>query len=97
MPTFIITINWTDQGIRNVKDSPKRAQAAREMAKKIGVEIKQIFLTSGESDILLIVEAPDGDNVAKFAMMIGSQGSVRTRVARAWSDAEMAKLISELP
>jgi uncharacterized protein with GYD domain len=97
MPTFIITINWTDQGIRNVKDSPKRAQAAREMAKKIGVEIKQIFLTSGESDILLIVEAPDGDNVAKFAMTIGSQGSVRTGVARAWPDAEMAKLISELP
>jgi uncharacterized protein with GYD domain len=96
MPTFIITINWTDQGIRNVKDSPKRAQAAREVAKKLGVEIKQLFLTSGESDILLIVEAANGDNVAKFAMMVGSQGNVRTRVARAWPEAEMAKLISEL-
>ena len=49
MPTFIITINWTDQGIRNVKDSPKRAVAARELGKKLGVDLKQVFLTSGES------------------------------------------------
>jgi uncharacterized protein with GYD domain len=47
MPTFILTINWTDQGIRAVRDAPKRSQAARELAKKVGVEIKQIYLTSG--------------------------------------------------
>src|SRR5262249_7938323 len=57
MPTFILTLNWTEQGIRAVKDAPKRSQAAKEVAKKLGVEVKQIYLTSGERDLLLIVES----------------------------------------
>jgi len=97
MPTFLITMNWTEQGIRNIKDAPKRAAAARETAKKVGVEIKETYVTTGESDLLAIVEAPDGQNVAKFCMAIGSLGNVRTRTVRAWSQAEYAKLISELP
>jgi uncharacterized protein with GYD domain len=97
MPTFIMTINWTDQGIHNVKDSPKRTAAARELGKKMGVDLKQIFLTSGESDLLAIVETPNGDNVAKFAMVLAGQGNIRTRTVRAWPEAEYAKLISELP
>jgi uncharacterized protein with GYD domain len=97
MPTFLLTLNWTDQGIRNVKDSPKRAQMARDIAKKVGVEIKEVFLTSGASDLLLILEAPNGDNVTKFALLMGSQGNVRTTTARAWREPESQKLISELP
>ena len=97
MPLFILTINWTDQGIRGVKDAPKRAQASRDLAKKLGAEIKQIYLTSGESDLLAIVEAPSGDNVAKLAMTLGSQGNIRTRTARAWTESEFMKLIGELP
>jgi uncharacterized protein with GYD domain len=94
---FIVSINWTDQGIRNVKDSPKRSEAARKLAKKVGVDIKELYLTSGDADIVAIVETPNGDNVAKFAMAVGAQGNVRTRTVRAWSQAEMQKLISELP
>jgi uncharacterized protein with GYD domain len=97
MPTFILTLNWTDQGIRGVKDAPKRSEAARQLAKKVGVEIKQVFLTSGDSDLLLIVDTANGDNVAKFAMALGGLGNVRSRTARAWSEPEFAKLISELP
>ena len=97
MPTFIITMNWTEQGIHNVKDAPKRAAAAREMAKKLGVDIKQTYLTSGQSDFVVIVEAASGDNVAKFCMAAGAGGNVRTRTARAWSESEYAKLISALP
>jgi uncharacterized protein with GYD domain len=97
MPTFILSLNWTDQGIRSVKDAPKRAQAARELAKKVGVEIKQVYLTSGGDDLLVIVDTPNADNVAKFALALGSQGNVRTRTARAWSESEYQKLISELP
>jgi uncharacterized protein with GYD domain len=97
MPTFILTINWTDQGIRAVKDAPKRAEAARALAKKVGVEIKEAYLTSGEHDLLIITEAPQGDNVTKFALAIGSLGNVRTRTSRAWTEAEWTKLISELP
>jgi uncharacterized protein with GYD domain len=97
MPTFILTINWTDQGIRAVRDAPKRSAAARELAKKVGVEIKQIYLTSGEHDLLVIAEAPLGDHVTKFALAIGSLGNVRTRTSRAWTEPEWTKLMSELP
>jgi uncharacterized protein with GYD domain len=97
MPMFILSINWTDQGIRNVKDAPKRAQAARDLGKKVGVDIKQIYLTSGESDLLVIVDAETGDNIAKFAMALGAQGNVRTRTARAWTESEFHKLVSDLP
>jgi len=51
MPMVMLSLNWTDQGIRSVKDSPKRAQAARELDKKVGVEIKEVYLTSGEGDL----------------------------------------------
>ncbi len=94
---FIVTANWTDQGIRSVKEAPKRIQAAREAAKRLGIEFKQVFLTSGDSDLLLIIEAANGDSVAKFAMMSGALGNVRTRTVRAWTEAETVKLISELP
>jgi uncharacterized protein with GYD domain len=97
MPAFICSLGWTEQGIKAVKDAPKRAKAARDLAAKLGVEIKQVYLTSGDDDLLVIVEAANGDNVAKFALALSSQGNVRTRTARAWSEAEMAKLISELP
>jgi uncharacterized protein with GYD domain len=97
MPTFILKLNWTEQGIRGVKEAAKRRQAAKELAKKVGVEVKQVFLTSGDSDLLLIVEAPSADNVAKFALATGAIGHVRTSTARAWTESEFEKLISELP
>jgi uncharacterized protein with GYD domain len=73
MPTFILSLNWTDQGIRSVKDAPKRAQAARELAKTLGVEIKEVYLTSGENDLLIFLDTPNGDNVAKFALALGAR------------------------
>ena len=97
MPTFTLSLSWTDQGIRSVKDAPKRAEASKELAKKLGIQIKEVYLTSGENDILIILDAPDGDNVAKLALALGSQGNVRTRMARAWPQSEFQKLISELP
>ena len=97
MPTFMLSLDWTDQGIRAVKEAPKRAEAGRKLAKKVGVEIKQLFLTSGNSDIVLIVNARDGDNVAKFALLLGSLGNVRTSMTRLWPEADFQKLISELP
>jgi uncharacterized protein with GYD domain len=97
MPTFMISMNYTDQGIRNIKDAPKRTQTSRDLAKKMGLEVKQIYLTTGDSDLVAIVEAPLGDDIAKFALALGSAGNVRTRVSRAWPEAEYLKMISELP
>jgi uncharacterized protein with GYD domain len=62
----------------------------------MGIEIKDVYLTSGDDDLLLIVD-PNGDNVAKFALAIGSLGNVRTRTVRAWPETEFLKMISELP
>jgi uncharacterized protein with GYD domain len=97
MPLFILNINWTDQGIRAVKDAPKRAKASRELGAKLGVEMKQLYLTSGDTDLVAIVDAESGDNVAKFALALCALGNVRTRTARAWPEEEFVKLVSELP
>jgi len=97
MPTFVGMLSWTDQGARTVKDTPKRIQAARERAKKLGVDIKHVFLTTGEFDILVIAEAKDGDDIAKMSMAAAAEGNVRTQTIRAWTEPEIAKLISQLP
>ncbi|MCK9918406.1 GYD domain-containing protein [Microbacteriaceae bacterium K1510] len=97
MPTFIMSLNWTDQGIRTIKDAAKRVQAGRDIAKKLGVDIKQVYLTTGDSDIVLLTEADDGNNIAKFAMALGALGNVHSRTIRAWPEAEYLKLVSELP
>jgi uncharacterized protein with GYD domain len=94
---FILSLNFTDQGIRGIKDAPKRAQQARDLAKKVGVELKQIYMTTGEADLVAIVETANGDNMAKFAMALGMQGNVHTRTARAWPMEEFQKLVAELP
>jgi uncharacterized protein with GYD domain len=97
MPMFILYLNWTEQGIRSVKDAPKRSAAARELAKKVGCEVKDIYLTSGDNDLVVFVDTPNGDNVAKFALALGTMGNVRSRTVRAWREAEFMKLIAELP
>jgi uncharacterized protein with GYD domain len=94
---FIVSMKFTDQGIRNIKDAQKRTQAGRELAKKLGIEIKSIYLTTGESDLIAIVESSNGDNVAKRALALGSAGNVHTRMSRAWTEQEYFKLVSELP
>jgi len=71
MPTFMCSLSWTEQGIRAIKDAPKRAKAAQDLAKKVGVEIKEVYLTSGDSDLLVIIDTPNGDNAAKFALALG--------------------------
>jgi len=97
MPTFILSLSWTDQGIRSIKDTAQRSKAAKQLARKLGVKIQQTYLTTGDSDLLVIAEASDGDNVAKFALAASALGNVRTRTARAWPESEFMKLISELP
>jgi uncharacterized protein with GYD domain len=94
---FIMSMNFTERDIREIKDDPKRAQAAKDLAKKCGCEIKQVYLTSGEYDLMQIIETASEDNIAKYALANCSLGFVRTRTARAWSLDEMTKIVSELP
>jgi uncharacterized protein with GYD domain len=94
--TFIISMNWTDQAIRAIKDAHKRANKGREIAQSFGVTYKHLYLTSGDSDLLAIVDAPDGDAVAKFVLALCSRGNVRTRTCRAWPEDAYVQMISEL-
>jgi uncharacterized protein with GYD domain len=94
---YIMSLNLTERGIREIKDDPKRAQAAKDLAKKCGCEIKQIYLTSGKYDFMQIIETANGDNIAKYAMANASLGFVRSRTVRAWTLEEFTKIISELP
>ena len=94
---FIMSLNFTERGIREIKDDRKRVRASQDLAKKCGCEIKQIFLTSGEYDPIQIIETANSDNIAKYALANGSLGFVRSRTALAWSVEEATKIISELP
>ncbi len=97
MPTFITFANWTDQGIRNVKESPARAEAAKELLRSLGGEVKQFYLLTGRYDIVVISEAPDGDVLVKFALAIGSLGNVRTETVRAFPEDEFQRIVADLP
>ena len=94
---FIMSLNFTERGIREIKDDPKRAQAAKDLAKKCGCEIKQIYLTSGEYDVMQIIETTNADNIAKYAIANGSLGFVRSHTVCAWTLEDFTKIVSELP
>ncbi len=97
MSTYIILLNYTDQGIRNIKDSPKRLDAAKKMLKSLGGEIKDFYLTMGSYDIAIVAEAPSDEVIAKFALASGSLGNVRTTTLKAFPEAEYRKIIAGLP
>ncbi len=97
MATYIMLINYTDQGIRNIKDSPQRADAARQALSDMGGEMKELYMTMGGYDLVVVAEAPSDDVMAKFALMVGSQGNVRTTTLKAFSEAEYRGIIESLP
>ena len=96
MATYFILINWTDQGIKNVKDSPKRVDAARKAVKDIGGDLKSFYMLQGSYDAVLIIEMPNDETLAKFLLKTGSLGNVRTSTMRAYTETEYRKIIGEL-
>ena len=96
MATFIALGNFTDQGIRNVKDTVKRADAVKEAAQKAGVTMKDIMWTLGSYDMVVIFEAPDDAAITAFALAVGAAGNVRTQTMRAFSRSEMSGILAKL-
>ena len=97
MPTYVTLANWTDQGIRNVKDAPKRAAAFENAVQAAGGKVKEMYLVMGEYDLIVVTEAPNDEAVARLALATGMIGNVRTRTLRAFNREEMTKIISSLP
>lgn len=96
MATYVVLTNFTDQGVRNAKETTKRADAVREMAKKFGVTVKEFYWTLGSFDVVGIFDAPDDASMTAFGLAIGAGGNVRTQTLRAFSKDEMNGILSKL-
>ena len=94
MATYISLANYTDQGIKRIKDSPKRLAAAVRMFAQYKVKLKEFYLMMGEYDIMVILDAPNAEAVSKAALALGLLGNVRTKTARAYPRREFERLVA---
>ena len=95
MATYIILGNFTDQGIRHVKDTTKRAESLKEMAKKTGTTIKELYWLLGQYDVMAIVDAPDEASITALGLSMGALGNVRTQTLRAFTAAEIGPILKK--
>lgn len=96
MATYIVLSNFTDQGIRSVKDTTKRADAVREMAKKFGATAREFYWTMGSYDVVVVFDAPDDAAMTALGIAIGSAGNVRTQTMRAFSRDEISAILAKV-
>jgi uncharacterized protein with GYD domain len=96
MTTYVMLANWTEQGILKAKDSPRRLDAAKIALKDMSDEIKSFYLTMGDYDMVVILEAPDDAVAARFSLQLGMQGNVRTRTLKAFPEAAYREIINSL-
>ena len=96
MITYVVLATFTDQGVKNAKDSPKRAEALRQMATTFGVTVKDIFWTQGRYDIVTVVEAPDELSATALNLSLGALGNIRTESLRAFSSEDMMKIVAKM-
>ncbi len=97
MPNYVCLFSWTDQGIRNVRDTLERVDRASELAEeKYGVKLGQIYWTVGPYDLVSVFEAPDDESVSAFLLELGSAGNVRSITLRAYDREEIGGIIERL-
>ena len=94
MATYIVLVNYTDQGIRTIKDSPKRLAGVKKLATRLKGKLKSFYLTLGTHDIVAIFELPNDEAAAKLSLSIGAQGNVRTTTLKAFSEAEYRGIVA---
>lgn len=96
MVTYVMLLNWTDQGIKNVKDSPKRLDAVKKLAKDLGGEVKSFYMTLGTYDLVLILDMPNNDKQAAFALKLGSSGNARSTTLKAFPEEDYRRILGTL-
>lgn len=96
MPTYIVLNHFTEQGIRNVKDTIKRADALRDLAKNVGGTVKEVYWTIGQYDSVAIIDAPNDEAMVTLGLTIGKAGNVRTETLRAFGRADMEAILSKV-
>jgi uncharacterized protein with GYD domain len=97
MPTYITLFNWTQKGVENVKDSPKRLDKAKEAVKAAGGKMQAFYMTMGQYDGVTISEAPNDEAYARTMLALASVGAIKTETLRAFTEDEYRKLIGSLP
>ena len=97
MVTYISLLSFTDKGIQSIKDTTQRAAAAKEAGKKLGVNMREIFWTMGEYDLVCVLEADDEQSLTAFNLAVATQGNVRSKSLRAYNASEMDKVLAKLP
>jgi uncharacterized protein with GYD domain len=97
MATYITLVNYTQKGIENIKESPKRLDAAKEAFQAFGAELKHFYLALGRYDVVIVAEGPNDESVAKAALTIGSRGAVKTETFRVFNETEYRDLIGAIP
>jgi uncharacterized protein with GYD domain len=96
MGTYIALANWTDQGMRNIGDSPKRVDAAKKLLADMGGAVKAFYMTIGNFDVALIYDAPDDAIAARFTLKLSQQGNVRTQTLKAFPEQAYREIIASL-
>ena len=96
MVTLVVLAKFTDHGVKTAKDSPKRAEAFKQMAKTFGVTVKDILWTQGRYDIVTVVEAPDELSATALNLSLSALGNIRTESLRAFSAAEMVNIVTKM-
>ncbi len=97
MATYISLVNYTEQGIKSIKESPRRVDGVRVLAEKLGGKMGDLYLTMGAYDLIAISEFPDAEAAAKFALTLGSMGNVRTTTLQAFGEDQFRDIVSSLP
>ena len=97
MPKYISLVNYTPKGIANIKESPNRLDAVKKLCESMKAKVDGFYLTMGRYDIVLIVDAPNPESVAKIILTITSGGSVSTETFPAFPEEDYRKIIAELP
>lgn len=97
MVTYIGLLSYTDKGLQGIKGTTQRAAAAKEMAARFGVTMREIYWTLGEYDLVCVLEAADEQALTAFNLSTAMQGNVRTQSLRAFNASEMDKVLARLP
>jgi uncharacterized protein with GYD domain len=96
MPTYVMLANWTDQGVRNIDESPRRVDAARRNLEEMGGRFLSLFMTMGDYDLIITYYAPDDAVSARFTLLLGKLGNVRTKTLKAFPEEAYRQIINSL-
>jgi uncharacterized protein with GYD domain len=97
MPTYVMLARWTDQGIRTIQENPRRIDAARKILEEMGGQFRSFHVTMGEYDLVVIYDAPDDAVAARFTLILGQTGNVRSSSLKAFPEEAFRQIIASLP